>query len=400
MRSDFKIGIAVGLFVILVAVVYFIAAGGGDSDSPSRDEQIARDNTPLPGEHNQVEGVPDIPSGTGGAGPTAGTGGTEPIPVTGSGGDTIEVGFEGPETTGGTSPGTTDTTGTAGGTAVAGAGTTEGPREVTPIETTPGTVDTAGEPQPSPVYRPEPVQPTTGVYVVKAGDQGFWGIAENVYGDGKYFTLIARANPEADTNSLREGQRLVIPPLPSPARTPLATITPGVEPSGGGVYVVREGDLGFWGIAKKVYNDGKYFTLIARANPGVDPRSLRPGQRLKIPPKPTDGRRVAPGRDVPPSIPDARNIYVVQRGDNGFWDIAVKRYKNGKYWPVIARANPGVDPLRLKPGQKLNVPPLTETLRASAGRTGAPVATSPREPVAPVPAGGDERPYFGEYVPQ
>jgi len=51
------------------------------------------------------------------------------------------------------------------------------------------------------------------IYRVKEGDNGFWGIATDVYGHGQYWPLIARANPGVDANQLRLGQELIIPPL-------------------------------------------------------------------------------------------------------------------------------------------------------------------------------------------
>ena len=55
---------------------------------------------------------------------------------------------------------------------------------------------------------------------------------------------------------------------------------------GGGVYVVQEGDTGYWSIAEKVYGQGEHWALIAKANPGVDVEKLRAGQKLVIPPLP------------------------------------------------------------------------------------------------------------------
>lgn len=55
------------------------------------------------------------------------------------------------------------------------------------------------------------------------------------------------------------------------------------------IYVVAEDDVGaFSGIAKKVYGDPKYWRLIAEGNPGVDPRMLKPGDELFIPPLPAE----------------------------------------------------------------------------------------------------------------
>ena len=41
-----------------------------------------------------------------------------------------------------------------------------------------------------------------------------WGIAEKLYGHGKYHTLLQKANPNVNSNALRVGQRLVKPVKP------------------------------------------------------------------------------------------------------------------------------------------------------------------------------------------
>ncbi len=50
-----------------------------------------------------------------------------------------------------------------------------------------------------------------GTYVVVKGDT-FWSIAQRVYGDGKLWTRIEKANPDIDRNSLKPGQVIMIPP--------------------------------------------------------------------------------------------------------------------------------------------------------------------------------------------
>lgn len=47
-------------------------------------------------------------------------------------------------------------------------------------------------------------------------------------------------------------------------------------------YIVKKGDTLFH-IAKTAYGDGKKWTLIASANPGLTPQSLKVGQALMIP---------------------------------------------------------------------------------------------------------------------
>jgi nucleoid-associated protein YgaU len=231
-----------------------------------------------------------------------------------------------------------------------------------------------------------PVGPTVEeTYEVQKGDSGFWAIAEKKYGDGKYYYLIAKANPNVSSNSLRPGQKLVIPAKPVGRTEPTSPIigSPthnGVEisPSGPQIYVVQKGDSGFWAIAQKKYGDGKYYYLIAKANPNVSSNSLQPGDKLVLPDKPA--ATTAPGATPLPPGPD-QEVYTVTKEDTtGFWGIAKKKYGNGAYWKIIAKANPKVDASVLKVGQQLILPaPPPEAGKAPAGET----ATRPVAPSAP-----------------
>jgi len=51
------------------------------------------------------------------------------------------------------------------------------------------------------------------VYFVAEGDEGFADIAEKVYGDAKYWRLIAEGNPGVDPRMLKPGDELFIPLL-------------------------------------------------------------------------------------------------------------------------------------------------------------------------------------------
>jgi nucleoid-associated protein YgaU len=246
-----------------------------------------------------------------------------------------------------------------------------------------------------PVIRETPVTPglgatTPGVtveetYEVQKGDSGFWAIAEKKYGDGKYYYLIAKANPNVSSNSLRPGQKLVIPAKPVGRTEPTSPIigspTPGgveISPSGQQIYVVQKGDSGFWGIAQKKYGDGKYYYLIAKANPNVSSNSLQPGDKLVLPDK--SAATTAPAATTLTPGP-GQEVYTVTKEDTtGLWGIAKKKYGDGKYYYLIAKANPKVDASRLKVGQQLILPaPPPEAGKASAGET----ATRPAAPSAP-----------------
>jgi len=194
------------------------------------------------------------------------------------------------------------------------------------------------EPKPTgPAYLPvrtEIEQPKADVgvgktqpYTVQAGDMGFWYIAQKVYKDGSKWHLIANANPRADSNNLRPGQKLVIPPLPKkdkPETDRPADAGKVIEtPSGQGMYVVKKGDAGFWGIAAKVYQDGRKWHLIANANPDVDTRRLRPGTKLIIPQRSEAVRPVRPvtatGRATPSRA--RKRLEIPSDGRPRFYDV-------------------------------------------------------------------------------
>lgn len=73
------------------------------------------------------------------------------------------------------------------------------------------------------------------------------------------------------------------PTKPKPPESP-AKPSPRPDPTPGTTYTIAKDDT-FWSIAERVYGDGKHWTKIQQANPGVDINSLKVGQVIKIPPK-------------------------------------------------------------------------------------------------------------------
>lgn len=228
-----------------------------------------------------------------------------------------------------------------------------------------------------PVRPPAAAQKT---YTVVSGDN-YWTIARKEYGDSKYAGLIQTANPTANPQNLQVGQKLILPPKPVEtvaAAAGTATGTTRTLAGGEREYVVKAGDSGFWGIAQSLYGDGKHWPLIQSANPGVDPTALKIGSTLKIPPLPAGGTAASGTPSAPRRTPTAgQEIYKVAAGDSGFWGIAVKKYGDGTYYQAIARANPGVDPTRLRVGQELILPSKAEIdATISAARGGSATASS------------------------
>lgn len=75
-------------------------------------------------------------------------------------------------------------------------------------------------------------------------------------------------------------------PAPQPVAQPVVydsiNTSSGTGSVAGGSYTVKKGDT-LYGIAKNRYGDGKAWTRIASANPGLKPETLKAGQTIVIP---------------------------------------------------------------------------------------------------------------------
>lgn len=140
---------------------------------------------------------------------------------------------------------------------------------------------------------------------------------------------------------------------PEPERTVPAVLAPEFTS-----YSIRAGDS-FQKIARGAYGDSSLWTVIATANPRVDPTKLRVGMTIRIPVDPANvqGRPVDVPSTSPP--PAASSIeYVVARGDT-LGQISKTYYNTTTLWQVILDANRHVltDPKDLRPGMRLTIPP-------------------------------------------
>lgn len=327
MRTDVKIGIAVGVLFILVVGGWIAITHMGPG------EQVAR-TTPSEEPANVVD-TPVVP-------------GTSPTPT----------------------PTPAPTPAPVPGPAL------PPPPATVPTPPMPPTPSPLPTPAPAPVPTPSPVPPTTGpitpapspsptdstTYVVAKNDT-FYSIAAKVYGNGKYHTLIQRANHDVNPNALQAGMKLVIPPKPQDT-TPTAATGPAM-PLEKDVYVVQSGDT-LWKLAQKYYGNGALAGRIKEAN-NLTSDSLKVGQRLKIPAKPDTA-----GGSTTQAAGASGGQYVVVAGDT-LLKVAGKVYGDNKYWPVLREANKsnaGVAANRLKPGDKLTIPPLDAVVTTGTPTSG------------------------------
>ena len=114
------------------------------------------------------------------------------------------------------------------------------------------------------------------------------------------------------------------------------------------MHVIQSGDS-FSSLAAKYLGHAKHASLIAKANPGVQPRRLRVGMRVKIPPapltpaqatssvkQPTTPRKVKVSEPIPP-VP-AKHAYKVKPGE-GWYDLSRRFLGDGTRWPELFELN-------------------------------------------------------------
>ncbi len=135
---------------------------------------------------------------------------------------------------------------------------------------------------------------------------------------------------------------VAIQPQPTPAVE--ATREPTPQPT---EYTVQPGDT-FYSIGKKF---GVSYLAIEAANPDVDPRRLKPGQKILIPAPTTPAAAAEAGAVLAPEAAGGETIYVVKSGDT----LTKIARQFGVTVNAIRRAN-NLTTDRIKVGDKLKIP--------------------------------------------
>jgi nucleoid-associated protein YgaU len=115
-------------------------------------------------------------------------------------------------------------------------------------------------------------------------------ISKSYYGTTKNWKKIVDANPGTSPENLKVGQKLVIPEVAGAPSNSTAQAA--------GDYMIKVGDT-LSIIALKELGSKNRWKEIQEANPGLDPRNLRAGQKIKIPGKKSEAAPAAPEKVVP-----------------------------------------------------------------------------------------------------
>ncbi len=131
---------------------------------------------------------------------------------------------------------------------------------------------------------------------------------------------------------------------------------PAAPTAGTTQYTIKSGDT-LEGIARAQMGDGQKWQLIAAANPGLDPKALKIGQKITIPASTATASKDKAAAPAGSSTA-APNTYTVQKGDT-LIELSRKFYGNDAEWKRILEANATTlkgDAKAIAPGMKLVIP--------------------------------------------
>ena len=161
----------------------------------------------------------------------------------------------------------------------------------------------------------------------------------------------ADALTKATRENLRNAHRPT-PDLPTPAQPPTESWPQQHE--------VQDGET-LYEIAILYYGSGLDVERIRRANPNIkNPKRIRPGQSIILPDPNIDPAGIKPGpRTTAPRNTAAPRTYEVREGDS-FYTIAKHLYGDGRRWNAIYKLNKALvknNPKRLREGMTIKLPP-------------------------------------------
>ena len=172
--------------------------------------------------------------------------------------------------------------------------------------------------------------------------------------------------PKPDSQS-ESAQEPIADPEPEPIRQSVIKPAPRLIPPEFTDHIVGPDEL-MQTIAKQYFGSIDDWTIIAKANPKIDPRKLKPGMVLRIPKDKTNIQGKLVGEDVEPGVitphtNDGSKVieYIVQSGDS-LSRISLRIYGSSRYAQFIFESNRdtmrSIDSISI--GQLLRLPPLPE----------------------------------------
>ena len=221
-------------------------------------------------------------------------------------------------------------------------------------------------------------------YTVQKNDS-YYSIAKKELGNAARWKELEKLN-NVPADELRVGKVIKLPAKAAAVEA----LKPGPEAPAAGdanVHVVKANET-LSDISKLHYGTTMKWKEIVKANPGIDPEGLKVGQKIKLPeiagaPKvPESGKSDTTGSSKPTeSSANPAATYTVKAGDTPA-SIAKSQMGTKGDWKKIVEANPGLDPNKMRIGQKLVIP-------------GKAAPAEPTPPVFPTPKPTFNPPFGG-----
>ncbi len=143
-------------------------------------------------------------------------------------------------------------------------------------------------------------------------------------------------------------------PTPPPIDERKPALAPIVDTWANGMpktYIIKDDDIVWKLVVKRWRLKESFIDAIKRANPGLNMKRLRAGNRLMIP----DPTKYRPETKQKPSRRPRTRSYEIQEGDL-LETIARNHLGRKSRWKEILRLNPGINPKNLKLGDTIQLP--------------------------------------------
>jgi LysM repeat protein len=186
-------------------------------------------------------------------------------------------------------------------------------------------------------------------YTVQKNDS-YYSIAKKELGSAARWKELEKLNG-IPAEELRVGKVIKLP-AKAAAVDPIGPAPEAPSAGDANVHVVAAGET-LSDISKKHYGTTTKWKEIVKANPGLDPEGLKVGQKIKLPEIAGTTPTPSTGGSAPADNPAA--TYTVKAGEY-LEDIAQSQLGSRGAWKKIVDANPGLDPKKLRIGQKLVIP--------------------------------------------
>ncbi len=201
--------------------------------------------------------------------------------------------------------------------------------------------------------------PVAGVaqnYTIQPGDN-LMSISQTFYGRSDYYDEIAYLNNISDPSMIRAGDVIY---LPNDYRELEFCGQDGKWVSNDILYYTFGPKDTLWGLASRFYGDGMYWKCLADYNGITNPKKVRDGKVIMIPPFAYLNMEALnytfEGEENTNVVPEVQVRTITFNEGDTLWAIASKYYNSGNYWEALAIYNNIPNPRKITNGTVIELP--------------------------------------------